>query len=174
MQPINKNERRKAFWKFLLLFVVSIILITTTIFFSINVPFKQNEQLRMNMNKVEKEQLFSEKFTNEMLGIIAMLDSINTKAQTPELLESVITERINKLNVMVAMDSISNKILYSQIVVTLSDLKVAKNQLRQNTGSAENTSDLQKQKDDLERKLQAKETMILTLQTQLDLFRKSQ
>lgn len=174
MQSINKSERRNAFWKFLMLFLVSIILITTTIFFSINVPFKQNDQLRREMSVVEKEQLFSEKFTNEMLEITAMLDSINTKAGNPELLESVITEKINKLNIMVEIDSIRSKKLYRNIVLTLSDLKVAKNQLRQNTGSVQSNSDLQNQKDDLERKLEAKENLIVTLQAQLDMFRKSQ
>jgi hypothetical protein len=174
MQSINKSERRNAFWKFLMLFLVSIILITTTIFFSINVPFKQNDQLRREMSVVEKEQLFSEKFTNEMLEITAMLDSINTKAANPELLESVITEKINKLNIMVEIDSIRSKKLYRNIVLTLSDLKVAKNQLRQNTGSVQSNSDLQNQKDDLERKLEAKENLIVTLQAQLDMFRKSQ
>jgi hypothetical protein len=167
MQPINKPERRKTFLNFLLLFAVCIIIIITTVFFSIQVPFKQNDQLRRDMSLVEKDREFSNKFMNEMSGISAMLDTINTKATKPELLDGQVSENIKKLNAMIDTDSIYNKPLYKNMVLSLADLSAAKKQLRELTGKDANIGELQKQKDDLSQQFEAAKNEILNLKQQI-------
>lgn len=167
MQPINTDERRNTFLRFLLLFLVSVVIITTTVFFSIQVPFKQNDQLRKDMTLVEKEHEFSNKFINEMAGINAMLDTINTKASRPDLLDGAITENIKRLNIMVDADSIYNKALYKNVVITLSDLSAAKKQLRELAGKDANVGELQRQKEELSRQYQTAQTEIMYLKNQL-------
>jgi len=153
MQPINKNERRKAFWNFLVLFIISILIITTTVFFSIQVPFKQNEQLLNEKNAAEKEREFSTKFMNGTAAISAMLDTINTKASRPEFLEGEIQRSINDLNAMVDTDSGYNKTFYKNILVTLDDLKRSKKQLRDLIAKDLNVGDCQKTNEELNKTL---------------------
>src|SRR4051794_35468671 len=98
MQPINKNERKKAFTNFLILFLVSIAIITTTIFASIQVPFKENGQLLREQGIVERERAFEDKFINNFSAISSMLDTINTKAAKPDFLDVEISKNITKLN----------------------------------------------------------------------------
>lgn len=167
MQPTNTTERRKAFINFLLLFLVCILIIVTTVFFSIQVPFKQNEQLRTDMSMVVKEREFSNHFMNETSNISAMLDTINTKAQKPELLDGIISESIRKLNIMVDGDSVYNKPLYKNIVLTLADLSAAKKQLREQTGKDANAGELKKQNDDLSRRLDEAQNTILSLRQEI-------
>lgn len=167
MQPVNKKERRSAFINFLLLFLVCVAIIITTVFFSIQVPFKQNDQLRKDMTLVEKERDFSNNFMSEMAGISAMLDTINTKAQKPELLDGVVSENIKKLNVMVDGDSVYNKPMYKNVVLTLADLSAAKKQLRDLAGKDVNAGELQKQKEDVARQLEAAQNEILNLKQQI-------
>ena len=155
MQPINKSERKKAFWHFLLLFVICIVIITTTIFFSIQVPFKQNNQLLRDKTISEREQDFSTRFMNQMSGITTMLDTINTKATRPDLVDYQINENIKKLSAMVAADSVYNQGLYVEIVRTLSDLSSAKKELREQLKKDFSATQLQSEKDILSRELEA-------------------
>lgn len=173
MQPLNKNERRKAFWNFLLLFLVSITLITTTIFFSINVPFKQNDRLLKEMRSYVKEREFSTEFMTQMSEVAGMLDTINTKATKPDLLDGRITESIKKLNFKIDIDSATDKTLYRSVVFVLSDIQTAKKQLREITGKDLNADDLRKQIEGLNSTLDAAKIENLNLKQQIFMLQQS-
>jgi Na+/phosphate symporter len=138
MPPTNVQARRKAFVNFLILFIISAGIIITTFFFSIRVPFRQNAQLRQQVNANEKEKDFSKKFTNRMFSITAMLDSFSNKVINPEILSNTITGRINELSAMVESDSVYNKDLYRNIVLSLSNLRDTKKQVRDIIGTGTN------------------------------------
>ena len=145
MEPINKAERKKTFVNFLLFFIICIGLVATVIFFSIEAPFKQNEQLLKEMRSDANDQKFSESFMTDMSAIAGMLDTINTKAQKPELLDGQITESIKKLNVKVDTDSAFHKDMYRSIVFILSDLQAVRKQIRNFTGNSNNSEELRRQ-----------------------------
>ena len=167
MQPKNKSERTKAFLNFLLLFLISIAIIITTVFFSIEVPFKQNDDLRKQNFLVQRDRVFTSDFLTEMSGIAVMLDSINTSSK-PDLLDGEISERIKKLNIKVNADSVYDKILYQNVVQNLDDLRQAKKQLRDITAKSDNINELQKQNDDLRQQLQITKTSYENLLIQLN------
>lgn len=153
MQPINKDERRKAFINFLLLFILSTGIIVAIVFFSIQVPFKQNKQLTKQIGDFQRERDFSQNFFIKMSSINNMLDSINTKSLRPDLLDGDITEAIKKLNSEVNSDSASNKNIYANVVQIMADLQSSKKQLRERTGKDDNINELKKTIDDLSAKL---------------------
>lgn len=153
MQPINKEERRKAFINFLLLFILSTGIIIAIVFFSIQVPFKQNEQLTQQISVFQKERDFSQIFFIQMSGISNMLDSINTNSLRPDLLDGDITEGIKTLNSKVNTDSVGDKNIYANVVQVLADLQSSKKQLRDRTGKDDNINELKKTIDDLSIKL---------------------
>lgn len=167
MQPLNKDERKKTFINFLLLFLLCIAIITTTIFFSIQVPFKQNDRLLREMRSYVKEKEFSTAFMTEMSEIAGMLDTINTKALKPDLLDGSITESIKKLNLKIDADSANDKSLYRRVVFILSDIQAAKKQLRDITGKDVNADDLRKQIEGLNSNLEAAKLENLNLKQQI-------
>ena len=153
MQPLNKEDRRKAFINFILLFILSTGIIIAIIFSSIQVPFKQNEQLAKQVSSFQRERDFSQVFYNQMSSINSMLDSINTKSIRPDLLDGDITEAIKKLNTDVNTDSTDNKNIYANVVQIMADLQSSKKQLRERTGTDDNITELKKTIDDLSGKL---------------------
>lgn len=163
MQPLNANDRKKSFINFLLLFLLCIAIITVTIFFSIQVPFKQNDQLLKEMRSVTKEREFSISFMTQMTEIAGMLDTINTKAQKPDLLDGRISDNIKKLNLKIDADSVENQVMYRNIVFVLSDIQTAKKQLREITGKDLNADDLRKTIEGLTAALEAEKSNHLTL-----------
>jgi Type VI secretion system, TssO len=167
MEPLNKTDRKKAFTNFFLLFLLCIAIIATTIFFSIQVPFKQNERLLMEMRTHVKEREFSTDFMTQMSGIAGMLDTINTKALKPDLLDGRITEGIKKLNLKIDADSTNNKPLFRSVVFVLSDIQTAKKQLREITGKDINADDLRKQIEGLNTTLEASKFENLNLKQQI-------
>ena len=167
MEPLNKAERNKAFLNFILLFILCIGIIVTTVFFSVQVPFRDNDKLRNEMSTVTTDRQFASNFSGELSIITSMLDSINTKATKPELLDANISERLKKLNVMADNDAMNNKSMYQNVVLNLADLQSAKKQLRDFTGKDANMDDLRKQVDDMTRKLEGKENEILFLKQQI-------
>ena len=170
MQPINKNERKKAFINFLLLFLLCIVIITVTIFFSIQVPFKQNDQLLREMRSVTKDREFSTTFMTEMSAIAGMLDTINSKTLKPDLLDGQITESIKKLNLKIDAESTNDKTFYTSIVFILSDIQSAKKQLREITGKDTDADQLRKQIDALNSNLDAARIENLNLKQQIFLL----
>ncbi|MCW3092346.1 MAG: hypothetical protein JWP81_3415 [Ferruginibacter sp.] len=154
MQPNNTPERKKAFINFLLLFCVSAAIVILLAFSSVQVPLKQNSQLRAQTESADKEREFSQKFMGQMNEIINMLDSINTKATKPEILDGQITESISKLNLAVNADSMYNKDLYRNVVLNLADLQTARKTLRGLTASSTDINQLQKRNDDLTAQLE--------------------
>lgn len=173
MQPLNKADRKKTFTNFFLLFLLCIVIITTTIFFSLQVPFKQNDRLLKEMRSYVKEREFSTDFMTQMSEIAGMLDTINTKALKPDLLDGRITESIKKLNLKIDADSASDKTLYRSVVFVLSDIQTAKKQLRDITGKDLNADELRKQIDGLNNTLDAAKIENLNLKQQIFMLQQS-
>lgn len=170
MEPLNKTTRKKAFTNFLVLFLLCILIITTTIFFSFQAPIKQNEQLLKDSRSYTKDKEFSSAFMSEMSNIAGMLDSINTKATKPELLDGNITESIKKLNAKIDEESTTDKAFYSSMVFLLSDIQSAKKQLRENTGKDMNAGELRQQLESLKSTLDAAKIENLNLKQQVFLL----
>ncbi len=171
MEALNQPERRKALTSFLIFFIITVALIVAAVLFSVDVPFKQNVQLREQMSIVEKERDFAEKFVVKMGETINLLDSINkNEIQSPEILDNRIKGNVGVMSEMIENDSISQKTLYKFIVNTFAELRLAKKDLRDVSGKDANLTDLQKENAELRNSYQqaldryAQLQQILTMQ----------
>ena len=153
MQPKNKSQRTKAFINFIVLFVVCITIILTTVFFSIQVPVRQANDLSSKMYQVDKERASSNNFFFKLSEIIEMLDSVNN-ANNPELLDVQITQKINDLLTKVNSDSslLNNKLIYTKIAVSMINLQNTKASVRKATKKETDVNVLQANYDKLQDK----------------------
>lgn len=174
MQPLNKSIRKKTFSNFLLLFLLCIAIIITTIFFSFQAPLKQNDLLLKESRSYVKDKEFSRSFMAEMSNIAGMLDTINTKATKPDLLDGSITEGIKRLNAKIEVESAPDKDFYNNMVFLLSDIQSAKKQLRENTGKDQNVDALRQQIESLNSSLDAAKIENLNLKQQVFLLQQKQ
>ncbi|WP_153796705.1 type VI secretion system TssO [Foetidibacter luteolus] len=131
MTPLNSQERNRAFANFLLFFIITVAVIITVVFFSIQVPFKQNEQLRKEMASVENERLQLGVFRIKMEETMHLLDSVG-RVENPILVDDKIDKQIREMAAMIN-DSMSVKNIYTGIITTLASLQSAKQQLRKGT-----------------------------------------
>lgn len=135
MKPLNQSERQKAFWRFLMFFVVTVGVILTTVFFSVAVPFKQNDELTRQMDAMETERDFLATFENKVQETANLIDTVNM-VKYPMSVDADINKNIDDMYRMVK-DSLSVKNLCIIILDNLTNLHEAK--------KAQRTGDLKDQ-----------------------------
>lgn len=130
MKPKNSKERRASFFKFLALFIVTITAILFAVFFNYKVPNKENSILKNQVKAIEKEMIFQDNFSNEMIAIRSMIDSLDAKGQNLSYQNSLISTKLVDLQKTIpTKDSTYKYDMYSNIVAVYADLQEAKDEL---------------------------------------------
>jgi len=134
MKPQNAKERRSSIWKFILLFVVTVGLIVTAIFFDFNqIPLHENQVWRERSEKIEKDIEFQETFYKEMKDIRAHVDSLDIKGQNLQLINGLLTQKLVKLQTSIPKEDETFRYdMYKEIIdafVDIQELKGALNKL---------------------------------------------
>ncbi|MBC7829328.1 MAG: hypothetical protein H7122_16385 [Chitinophagaceae bacterium] len=130
MKPKNSPERKKAFIRFVIFYLISTALIITAIFFGLQVPFKENKQLQSQLDVVYKERDFDRKLFNLMSETRKMLDTVNSAGTKTEVVEGRINQNILQMDAMLNKDSIAGKKIYSELVLIFNDAKNDKKLIR--------------------------------------------
>src|SRR5687768_18381818 len=126
----NSAERRRAFLRFLLFYIITTALIVGAAFFGIYVPFKQNQQLQDQLNVVQREKEFDKQFFTLMQETKSLLDTVNSAGPSIDVIEGRIAQKIQEMDAILNKDSISGKRIYSQVVQYFTDAKNDKKTLR--------------------------------------------
>ncbi|HYH14967.1 MAG TPA: type VI secretion system TssO [Flavisolibacter sp.] len=119
MHPINKAERRNAFVNFLLLFIVTVALITTIIFFSMEVPLAENKRLREEISQMEKEREMAKAFQRSIAEIKEKLTDPGYLKNPPYLVRRRIQGRINSLDTLMNQLPHSDASIYPSVIEVL-------------------------------------------------------
>jgi hypothetical protein len=151
MKPKNIAERRKAFWSFFFLFLLSTVIIAGLSFFSTRAPVRENVILQKQVNRMDRENEFSNSFTMQMRGIMNLMDSVN-KGMDASQWDAQMTTAITTLTVKTNVDSVYNKEMYLTMTRILSELQHAKKQLKKEGDVGSDNSQWKKQYDDLDAK----------------------
>ncbi|GAB3013000.1 hypothetical protein GCM10027051_15260 [Niabella terrae] len=102
---INAKERRAAFWKFLLFFLLAVGIILTAFYFDTLVPARENEMMRTQIAKLKIQQTAQEKFINTMDETKILIDSLRSPAANIAYLNSQISANIRQLSELQYKDS---------------------------------------------------------------------
>ncbi len=168
MEPKNKTERKKTFYSFLFLFLLSTSIIVLLAFSSTRVPVKVNSLLQKQVEVSDHEREFSINFLSQMTNIVALLDTVNaTSSNNADLIDGQISMGVQKLTILIDMDSVQNKELYRSVVLNLSDLQRAKKQLRKSTEGDGDINSLKRENEMLDNKLEDCKSKNDQLQIQL-------
>jgi peptidoglycan hydrolase CwlO-like protein len=132
MKPKNSKERRNSFLKFLALFVVTVGMIVTAVFFTYSVPKKENAQLREVTKVMETGMVFQKDFYDEMKAVKNMIDSLDVPGQNTDYLNSQIGEKMAKLeNTIPTKDETHLYDMHTSILRLYSELQISKNKLHE-------------------------------------------
>lgn len=130
MTPLNSPERKKAFSRFLILYIVTTGIIVASVYFGIQVPFQQNKKLQEQLANIEKERDFGSMFFTQLRDAKGLLDSVNKPGVQAELIDGQIDSKLQQLTAMVDKDSVSEKRLYQEIIKTYFEIKDDKKRIR--------------------------------------------
>jgi DNA repair ATPase RecN len=131
MEPLNKKERKKAFWKFLAFFLVTVIFLMGAVLLNVQLPKEEHEVLGKKYEQLNKELEFQADFSEGIKEVKAKLDSINQEGQNPMFLDEVINSKLAGLNESVTQtDSLQRDELYNYVIQSFLALQESKRKLR--------------------------------------------
>lgn len=130
MKPKNSKERRSAFFKFLALFVITMLAILFAVYFNFKVPNKENAILKADAKAIEKEMEFQNNFSEQMMAIKGMIDSLDIPGQNVSYQNSQISRKLVDLQEAIpTKDSTYRYDMYTNIVNTYSALQLSEGEL---------------------------------------------
>src|SRR5215831_20429332 len=95
---LNTQLRNQAFWKFLLFFFITIVIIVTAVYFDYDIPNKENAELREQVVHYEKDSDSQQEFITRMQDIKNLIDSMGKQDADNGLLLTKINDKLVKSN----------------------------------------------------------------------------
>ncbi|HLA57996.1 MAG TPA: type VI secretion system TssO, partial [Puia sp.] len=77
LKALNAKERNQAFLKFLLFFLLTLVLVVTAIYFDFKLPLKENNYLQKEIDQQRQIEHNQENFVNTMNEAVRLLDSLD-------------------------------------------------------------------------------------------------
>ena len=127
MDPLNKKERTSVFIKFLVFFLVGIIIVLIPFYFIIQLPEKENRLLTEEYENLEEQLKFQkEYFAVQMDSVKSMLDKFEF-SEDVDFLNAELGSLLSEMNKSIVSDTSWRARMYQNIVQTYLDLKKAHN-----------------------------------------------
>jgi hypothetical protein len=165
-QVLNGQERNQAFLKFLLFFLVTVVLIITAIFFNYRLPIRENKMLQSEVDIQRTEDVNQQKFIGLMQDAIKLLDSMDKKGTNVGQIDLQVNSKLQELAALQQKDNSIYGQMDKMIIDKLGNLQQDKKLLQD---ARDNTNKLSAAQSDLE-KCQSEN---IQLHGQLDGFRKA-
>ncbi len=153
MEVLNKKERTSSFLLFLLMFVITIGILFTAFFFSYKLPWKENEVLRAENQKIRYEFLYQKKFIQALEGVDKQIDSLDKTREGYFFLEQSINADLIDLKSDIPKDSLEDRSMYENLILTYKKLVDAKRDLKQVENARQEIQELKEQITEYEKEI---------------------
>lgn len=135
MEVLNKKQRRSAYWFFVLFFLITVSVLVTAVFFNAYFPFKENSLLKAENAKMRKEMETQDKFSFQLEKVKLAVDSIGAPKQNDFFNEKLALSILADMYKQLPKDTLKNKNMYNNTIMTYKDLIDAKKQIKQLSGN---------------------------------------
>jgi len=135
MEVLNKKERSRAFSFFILFFVITVIVLLVAVFFNAYFPFKENNLLKTENTKMKREMEKQDEFSFQLEKVKAAVDSIGVPGQNDFFNEKLSLSILADMYKQLPKDTLKNKIMYNNTILTFKDLIDSKKQIKQLSGN---------------------------------------
>lgn len=153
MEVLNKKERISSFLLFLLMFAITVGILFTAFFFSYKLPWKENEVLRAENQKIRYEFLYQKRFMSALEGIDKQIDSLEDAKEGYFFLEQSINADLIDLKSDIPKDSLDDRGMYENLILTYKKLVDAKRDLKQVESARMDIEDLKEQIEEYEKEI---------------------
>lgn len=170
MTPLNHAERKKAFLNFLIFFTITVTIIITVVFFSIQVPFDDNKRLRDQIAEFQEQRETSRTFQLEVTETSNLLKTLDSKDVQHAAVDAQIEARLTTLNNLIRSVPDSQNIKYLSVLIeNLTALKNAKMDLSNLKGNEMDEARLKLEISDLKKQISQNDFLIANYKAQLGL-----
>ena len=164
-QVLNNQERNQAFLKFLLFFLITIVLVIAAVYFNVRLPVVENKELQKQMTVYNQQDMSQEVFVKNMDEAVVYLDSLDKDPKNQEQIVMQLGAKIENLNKLQQKGNSPYARMNAMITYRPTEMKNQKMQLNKLTGKAETLADIEKKLNDCQVQLIQKDA-------QLDALRK--
>src|SRR5450432_2567324 len=130
LKALNAKERNRAFLKFLLFFLLTLVLVVTAIYFDFKLPLKENSYLQKEIDQQRQIEHNQENFVNMMNDAVKLLDSLDKPGTDMTQINAQLEQKLLELDGLKQKDFRAYGKMDKAIVEKFLDLGRAKPKLR--------------------------------------------
>ena len=97
-QIMNSKERTRAYLKFLLFFVITMLVVVLAIYIDFCTPSRENKLLKEEVDLQRRQEANQQKFVDKMTRAITLLDSLNNSKNNTDQLRLQIGTQLEDLH----------------------------------------------------------------------------
>ena len=135
MEVLNHKQRNRAYWLFVLFFVITVAVLVSAIFFNAYFPFKENSLLKKENIKMQKEMEIQDNFSFQVEKVKAAVNSIGMPQQNDFFNEKLALSILADMYKQLPKDTMKNKNMYNNTILAYKDLIDSKKQIKQLSGN---------------------------------------
>jgi len=126
LQILNSKERNQAFFKFLIFFLITVILIVWAIFFDYKMPVRENSMLQDKLTSQRQQEYNQQVFVQRMQETIQLLDSLDKPGTNQAQVSNQLSAKLSDLGELQGSSNTLNGKMNKVIVDRLADLHQTK------------------------------------------------
>jgi hypothetical protein len=146
-QVLNSQERNQAFLKFLLFFLITVVLIITAVFFNFRLPVRENKMLQAEVDIQRTQDVNQQKFVSAAQEMVTLLDSLDKKGTNFEQVNLSINSKLQELAILQQKDNTIYGKMDKIMIDKLAELQQSKRSLQDANNSINKMSTAQTELD---------------------------
>lgn len=134
MEIVNKEQRTKAYWFFVLFFVLTVTIVVIAMFANVHFPFEENKLLKEKNAKLEKDIAIQNHFAADLEKVKVAMDSIGVSNLKDDFFnEKLALSILADMYKQLPKDTLNNKNMYNNTILVCKQYIDAKKHIKKLT-----------------------------------------
>ena len=118
MEIVNKEQRTKAYWFFVLFFAITVTIVVIAMFANVHFPFEENKLLKEKNAKLEKDIAIQNHFAADLEKVKVAVDSIGVSNLKDDFFnEKLALSILADMYKQLPKDTLNNKNMYNNTIL---------------------------------------------------------
>ena len=134
MEIVNKEQRTKAYWFFVLFFALTVSIVVIAMFANVHFPFEENKLLKEKNAKLEKDIAIQNHFAADLEKVKVAVDSIGVSNLKDDFFnEKLALSILADMYKQLPKDTLNNKNMYNNTILVCKQYIDAKKHIKKLT-----------------------------------------
>ena len=134
MEIVNKEQRTKAYWFFVLFFAITVTIVVVAMFANVHFPFEENKLLKEKNAKLEKDIAIQNHFAADLEKVKVAVDSIGVSNLKDDFFnEKLALSILADMYKQLPKDTLNNKNMYNNTILVCKQYIDAKKHIKKLT-----------------------------------------